>query len=539
MILIICESILATKTVAIALGANNETSEGIHTSGTLTVATVPPRFIRHTPLGEMADGKSPFIPEKFRMSVTDKELERELKPLFREASEVVFASDGGADAQARFFNICRHFRVGCPRSRMWMTRLSYGAIRGAFHFRESGRHLHRLAQTGLVSKGMDMLFGYNINQTLLHMGLPACNLTRQEAVALLYLGELSDHIDYVQLPANPAYSILVNANSGTVFESAESWDDEADAGAALESVPTGETVPATLTIEETDRFNLRFHTLLTLQMDAFNNLGFMPGKTLKVAQKLYDRGLISSPLTDCPHLPEKLRGHIMTVFPDAGGYLWGDNGATIDSHAIITLRAADEVLTGSELQLYRLILTRMRAVMEQKPVRKYATLEFTVGDNRFSRRWEITGDAYDVTETGSFQTQVEIADAGVYPFDRPVESRAFADVIGNLTTVAGCVDELMHTGVPYTKETNDYGSATGSLVNKGLAMLDGDEIYLTPEGQAIFDEFFGHEIAELILTWQFEANDLYGGDQTGRSVIGGFSGALLDLIGELDPGCGA
>jgi len=55
MILIICESILATKTVAIALGANNETSEGIHTSGTLTVATVPPRFIRHTPLGEIAD----------------------------------------------------------------------------------------------------------------------------------------------------------------------------------------------------------------------------------------------------------------------------------------------------------------------------------------------------------------------------------------------------------------------------------------------------------------------------------------------------
>lgn len=265
----------------------------------------------------------------------------------------------------------------------------------------------------------------------------------------------------------------------------------------------------------------------------------MPGKTLKVAQKLYDRGLISSPLTDCPHLPEKLRGHIMTVFPDAGGYLWGDNGATIDSHAIITLRAADEVLTASELQLYRLILNRMRAVMEQNPVRKYATLEFTVGDNRFSRRWEITGDAYDVTETGSFQTQVEIADAGVYPFDRPVESRAFSDVICNLTTVAGCVDEFMHTGVPYTKETNDYGSAMGSLVNKGLAMLDGDGIYLTPEGQAIYDQFFGHEIAEMILTWQFEANYLYEGDQTGRGVIEGFSGALLDLIGELDPGCGA
>ena len=124
-------------------------------------------------------------------------------------------------------------------------------------------------------------------------------------------------------------------------------------------------------------------------------------------------------------------------------------------------------------------------------------------------------------------------------YKRQVESRAFSDVICNLTTVAGCVDEFMHTGVPYTKETNDYGSAMGSLVNKGLAMLDGDGIYLTPEGQAIYDQFFGHEIAEMILTWQFEANYLYEGDQTGRGVIEGFSGALLDLIGELDPGCGA
>lgn len=120
-----------------------------------------------------------------------------------------------------------------------------------------------------------------------------------------------------------------------------------------------------------------------------------------------------------------------------------------------------------------------------------------------------------------------------------MESRAFSDVICNLTTVAGCVDEFMHTGVPYTKETNDYDSATGSLVNKGLAMLDGDDIYLTPEGQAIYDQFFGHEIAEMIQTWQFEANYLYGGDRTERSVIEGFSGALLDLIGELAPGCEA
>ena len=538
MILIICENILATKTVALSLDANTEAANGIYTSDTVTVANIPPRFIRQTPLCELAEGEYPFMPDKFRMSVTMKELERQLKPLFREAGEVVFASGGGADAQARFFNICRHFRVGCPRSRMWLTRLSYGAIRGAFHFRESGRHLHRLAQTGLVSKGMDLMFTYNINQTFLHIGLPEYDLTRQEAIALDYVGNLTGRFDnYNGIP--DGHSIRVNVNGGEGFESEAVWEAENDALAVAAGIPVGETVLATLTVDETDRFNIRFHTLLTLQMDAFNNLGFMPAQTLRVAQSLYDKGLISSPLTRCSHLPEKLRGHIRTVFPDTPGYRWGENDATIDHHAIITLRAIDQELPEKEKQLYWLIFNRMKAVVEQQPSRKYATVGFKIGEAVFYRQWELTGEAYEVTETGTFQTGVTIADAAVYPCDAPVaESNALTDVMCALTSKAEYVDEMMHTNVPYTLETGDYGSALDSLIRKGLVTLDGDDVYLSPEGQYVYDEFAGREFAEMLLTWQFEANDLYQGDQSGRSVIEDFSGSLLCMIETIDPEAG-
>lgn len=538
MILIICENILATKTVALSLGANTEAANGIYTSDTVTVANIPPRFIRQTPLCELAEGEYPFMPDKFRMSVTMKELERQLKPLFREAGEVVFASDGGADAQARFFNICRHFRVGCPRSRMWLTRLSYGAIRGAFHFRESGRHLHRLAQTGLVSKGMDLMFTYNINQTFLHIGLPEYDLTRQEAIALDYVGDLTGRFDnYNGIP--DGHSIRVNVNGGEGFESEAVWETEEDALAVADKIPVGETVSATLTVAETDRFNIRFHTLLTLQMDTFNNLGFMPAQTLRLAQSLYDKGLISSPLTRCSHLPEKLRGHIQTVFPDTPGYRWGENDATIDHHAIITLRAIDQELPEKEKQLYWLIFNRMKAVVEQQPSRKYATVEFRIGEAVFYRQWELTGEAYEVTETGTFQTGVTIADAAVYPCDAPVaESNAFTDVMCAVTSKAEYVDEMMHTNVPYTLETGDYGSALDSLIRKGLVTFDGDDVYLSPEGQYVYDEFTGREFAEMLLTWQFEANDLYQGDQSGRSVIEDFSGSLLCMIETIDPEAG-
>lgn len=274
-------------------------------------------------------------------------------------------------------------------------------------------------------------------------------------------------------------------------------------------------------------------------MDVFNNLGFMPAHTLRLAQSLYDRGLISSPLTRCSHLPEKLRGHIRTVFPDTPGYRWGENDATIDHHAIITLRAIDQELPEKEKQLYWLIFNRMKAVVEQQPSRKYATVEFKIGEAVFYRQWELTGEAYEVTETGTFQTGVTIADAAVYPCDAPVaESNAFTDVMCAVTSKAEYVDEMMHTSVPYTLETGDYGSALDSLIRKGLVTLDGGDVYLSPEGQYVYDEFAGHEFAEMLLTWQFEANDLYQGDQAGRSVIEDFSGSLLCMIETIDPQAG-
>lgn len=533
MILIVCENYRTSKNVALAMGANIETAYGIYTSNSIAVATIPEKFIRQTPLCEMADGRYPFIPEKFKMSVTDKELERDLKPLFREADEVVFASDGGADAQARFFNICRHFRVGCTTSRMWLTRLCYGAIRGAFHFRESGRHLYRLAQTGLVSKGMDMMFEYNINQALLHVGLPARDLTRQETIALEHIGNMCVVFD---APTSPNHTIRINVNSRESYESQSYWNSEKAANEILSAVKVGDEIPATLTVTETTAYNLRFHTLHTLQMDAFNNLGFTPRKTTRVAEKLYSKGLISSPMTSCSHLPEKLRGHLQTVFGETNGYPWGENEATLNNHAIITLRAGEEGMTASEVQLYNLIFNRMKAVVEQQPTRKIAVKEFTIGNAVFTHEWELTGEAYDVTDTGTFDTTVKIEDAAAYPCDPATRmSTDLSNVMWSLTAHAEYVDDVMHTNVPFTKSTEDYGSVISSLVKKGLVSIEDNELYLTTEGQEIYDEFSGSEFSEVLLTWQFEANDLYEGDQTGRSVINGFSNSLLCMIEMIDP----
>ncbi len=93
---------------------------------------------------------------------------------------------------------------------------------------------------------------------------------------------------------------------------------------------------------------------------------------------------------------------------------------------------------------------------------------------------------------------------------------------------------MMHTNVPFTKSTNDYGSVFSSLISKGLVCIEGKEIALTPEGQYVFDELVGKEFGAALLTWQFEANDLYEGDQTGKSVMDGFCNTLQHMVEMID-----
>ena len=112
MTLIICEKFRITKAVATALKATQNPAFGVFSNGDITIAYVHSGFIKPVAI-DAANGTLPFVPEKFKIAVTDKKRDRILKPLFRNAREVVFASDEGADAQARFFNICRIPQAVC------------------------------------------------------------------------------------------------------------------------------------------------------------------------------------------------------------------------------------------------------------------------------------------------------------------------------------------------------------------------------------------------------------------------------------------
>lgn len=272
------------------------------------------------------------------MSVNDKVTDRRLKRLFRNAREVIFASGEGAEAQARFFNLCRHFRVGQPTSRMWLTNLDYQAIRQIYTKREKGRVLHDLAQAGLVNNGMELLFGDNFSRVLDRWYYHGKSLTRQEAIAMSFLGDVfNEYEEYIN--GAPQYRITLGSG-GLCLTSYEAWSSREECRAVLDTIETGVTVKAEMTVEEVTDPAMSPQTMATLQMDAFDNLGYMPVKTIAVANRLYERGIITSPYTHNPDM------------------------------GIMPLRPLSPYSSENERKLYDLIAGRMdAATLAPKPVR--------------------------------------------------------------------------------------------------------------------------------------------------------------------------
>lgn len=500
MTLIICEKYRIARAVARSLKATTRLHFGVFTNKEITVAFVRKNFITLTPLSEMAGGRVPFIPAKYKMQVTDKSTDRRLRRLFRTAKEVVFASGEGAEAQARFFNLCRHFRVGQPTSRMWLTQLDHEAIKPIFAKREKGRVLHNLAQCGLVANGMEMLFGYNFSRVLDRWYYEGKSLTRQEAVAISFLGRIDKEHERT-VNHRPQHYITIDA-AGLNLASDQTWETADECAAILEAIKTGTTVKASMTVSETTDPKLSPHIMTTLQMDAFDNLGWMPTQTIAVATRLYERGIITSPYTDNPQ-----RG-------------------------IMPLQPLPHRASGNERAMYDMIAHRMEATTIQPATRQYATYKVEIAGMTFSRKWEINEPQPEYAGTTELECVIEAKAVVPYTHGR-LYPLNFSTFLYNLRRLAN-VNPCMHAGMPYNRYDHEWGTVIEGLEQKGFIAIDGDgNIHLTSEGKRLTIDLEPYDLMFELGGDRFNPGAILLGHTTGRKLISAFEQWITETVGDI------
>ena len=230
----------------------------------------------------------------------------DLKKAAAEAGTVWLASDEDREGEAISWHLCETLGLDPARTkRIVFHEITKDAIQNAVkNPRTIDMNLVNAQQTRRV---LDRLVGFELSPVLWRKIQPKLSAGRVQSVALrlivdrekeimAYKNEAYYRVDAVFHPEGTPASVKVKATLGTRFNSLE------EARKFLEDSIGARFTVGSLESKETSRFPAPPFTTSTLQQEAARKLHFPVSVTMRIAQSLYERGLITYMRTDSTNL---------------------------------------------------------------------------------------------------------------------------------------------------------------------------------------------------------------------------------------------
>ena len=356
----------------------------------------------------------PIIPESFGLKPIEKtkskfqELKKHLAR--KDVDAVVNACDAGREGELIFTYLCQLAKNKKPVKRLWLSSMTPAGIRQAFQRLRPGEEMTPLADAARCRSESDWLIGINGTRAVTKriFGSRAgqvATVGRVQTPTLTIIMERENKIrafkprDFFRIIGQ--FDIQQGSYEG-VYQKPDfkKGDDEYNRVDRIWDKQTAETIleevrqtPQAEVTEEkkrTTQASPRLYDLTTLQREANNRFGLPAGKTLRIAQALYERHkMITYPRTDSRALPEDYPAECIKIMnnlaPEYQSFAakavqngWVKpqkrifNNAKISDHfAIIPTDSAKRSLDADEAKVYDLITRRFLAVF-------YPSAEFDV-----------------------------------------------------------------------------------------------------------------------------------------------------------------
>ena len=230
----------------------------------------------------------------------------ELKKAAAEAGTVWLASDEDREGEAISWHLCETLGLDPARTkRIVFHEITKDAIQNAV---KNPRTIDmNLVNAQQARRVLDRLVGFELSPVLWRKIQPKLSAGRVQSVALrlivdrekeimAYKNEAYYRVDAVFHPEGTPASVKVKATLGTRFNSLE------EARKFLEDSIGARFTVGSMESKETSRFPAPPFTTSTLQQEAARTLHFPVSVTMRIAQSLYERGLITYMRTDSTNL---------------------------------------------------------------------------------------------------------------------------------------------------------------------------------------------------------------------------------------------
>ena len=288
--------------------------------------------------------------------------------------------------------------------RLWISSLTDKAIREGLRNLEEGSKYDNLYLAAKARSESDWLVGINGTQALsIAAGHGTYSVGRVQTPTLAMV--CARYWENRRFTPETYWQLHIAADTGdgevVKLSSSKKWKEKEPATALYNKVK--EAGFATVTkaerkekIEETPLL----YDLTTLQKEANAKHGFTAEQTLEIAQKLYEKKLITYPRTGSRYIPEDVFAEIpkllafVTGLPEWAGEVGVpvtptrrsvDDGKVTDHHALLVTGEKPLFLSKEDSTIYQMIAGRMMEAFSEKCVKDTATVtadcagvEFTV-----------------------------------------------------------------------------------------------------------------------------------------------------------------
>ena len=359
----------------------------------------------------------PVIPDSFTLIPRQVKAEKGYKPdsgvvaqiktitrLFNDSEQIIVATDAGREGEL-IFRYLYHY-IGCttPFVRLWISSLTDKAIRDGLRNLEAGSKYDNLYLAAKARSESDWLVGINGTQALsIAAGHGTYSVGRVQTPTLaMVCARYWENRRFTPEAFWQLHIATDGCDEGTVkFSSSEKWKEKEPATELYDKVKSAGTATVTKAErkEKTEETPL-LYDLTTLQKEANAKHGFTAEQTLEIAQKLYEKKLITYPRTGSRYIPEDMFAEIpkllafIGALPEWKGKVQPkaqptrrsvDGGKVTDHHALLVTGEKPLFLSKEDSTIYQMVAGRMIEAFSEKCVKDTATVtaecagvEFTV-----------------------------------------------------------------------------------------------------------------------------------------------------------------
>ena len=342
----------------------------------------------------------PVIPETFTLIPRQVKTEKGYKPdsgvttqikvitsLFNKSEQIIVATDAGREGELIFRYLYHYIGCATPFVRLWISSLTDKAIRDGLRNLENGSKYDNLYLAAKARSESDWLVGINGTQALsIAAGHGTYSVGRVQTPTLGMVCERYWENRRFTPEAFWQLHIAVDGNNdGTVkLSSSEKWKEKEPATALYKVKEIGAATVTKAERKEKTEDTPLLYDLTTLQKEANAKHGFTAEQTLEIAQKLYEKKLITYPRTGSRYIPEDVFAEIpkllafIGALPEWKGKVQAkvqptrrnvDGSKVTDHHALLVTGEKPLFLSKEDNTVYQMIAGRMIEAFSEKCVK--------------------------------------------------------------------------------------------------------------------------------------------------------------------------